>query len=296
MSVLTIEECITRGAHVFREAELHFGHGTDNAEDEAFWLVCHALSIGFDSDESVLSQEVTPQQWSVISALFQQRIQTRQPTAYLTGEAWFCGYPFFVNRDVLVPRSPLAELIMQSFQPWLPSEPEAVLDLGTGSGCIGIATALYHPQLRVDLADISVSALEVAQSNISRYGLQGRVETICSDVFSGLSNKRYDLILSNPPYVDARDLAAMPQEYHAEPALGLGSGEDGLDITRKILQQSAEHLNDDGHLVVEVGNSWENLETAFPRVPFLWLEFVSGGHGVFLMSKQQLIQYQAEFH
>lgn len=294
----TVRACIEAGAQQFIDADLFFGHGTDNAHDEAFWLVFFALSLPFDSDESVFEQTVTEAEWQTIVSLFHRRVNERVPAAYLTGEGWFCGYPFTVNEHVLVPRSPIAELIQQSFQPWLTqtaSTPMHILDMCTGCGCIGIATALQFPDAHVDLTDISSQAIQVAQSNVQRYDLSARVSVIASDVFSGLQGKQYDLIVTNPPYVDARDLAAMPAEYHAEPAIALGSGEDGLDITRRLLCEAADYLSPNGIMIVEVGNTWENLEAAFPRVPFLWIEFAEGGHGVFLIRRDELLQYQSEF-
>jgi ribosomal protein L3 glutamine methyltransferase len=294
----TVQACIEYGAQQFDDADLFFGHGTDNAHDEAFWLVFFALSLPFDADEAVFSQSVSAEQWALIDALFLRRVSERVPAAYLTGEGWFCGYSFAVNEHVLVPRSPIAELIQYQFQPWLHTEPTRILDMCTGCGCIGIATALSfaeRPHLQVDISDISPDALSVASQNIARYQLNDRVTAVRSDVFSAMAGQQYDLIVTNPPYVDASDLAAMPAEYQAEPAIALGSGDDGLDITRRLLREAADYLSPEGIMIVEVGNSWENLEAAFPQVPFLWLEFESGGHGVFLIRRDELIQYQAEF-
>ncbi len=296
---LTVRACIEHGAAQFHQAKLYFGHGTDNAEDEAFWLVFYVLSLPFDADESVFEQlfeqKVTPSQWAEIEALFLRRVTERVPAAYLTGEGWFCGYAFTVNEHVLVPRSPIAELIQQQFQPWLNQAPSRVLDMCTGCGCIGIATALSLPNAQLDLSDISTQALAVAEQNIQRYDLAGRVTAIHSDVFSALAGQQYDLIVSNPPYVDANDLATMPAEYQAEPEIALGSGDDGLDITRRLLREAADYLTPQGLMIIEVGNSGENLESAFPSVPFLWLEFESGGHGVFLIRRDELLEYQADF-
>ena len=287
----TIAEAITYGANQFTEADLFFGHGTDNAEDEALWLAFYALSLSFAEDEHILQQAINVQQWQQIQTVFERRIKERIPAAYITGEGWFCGFSFTVNKDVLVPRSPIGELIEQEFQPWLSTPPDTVLDMCTGCGCIGLATALYMPDTHVDLVDVSTAALAVAQENIQRYSLGDRVSVIASNVFDGLKGKRYSLILANPPYVDAGDLAAMPDEYQAEPAIALGSGQDGLDITRRLLAEAAHYLVDDGVMIVEVGNSWENLEDAFPEVPFLWLEFASGGHGVFIITRQELLAH-----
>jgi ribosomal protein L3 glutamine methyltransferase len=294
----TVGECIQYGAQQFEKAELFFGHGTDNAEDEAFWLTFYALGLPFDADADVLQQELTKIEWGNVNALFVRRVTERVPAAYITGEAWFCNLPFTINEHALVPRSPIAELILQQYQPWLSSsvdQPLRILDMCTGCGCIGIATALQMPDTRVDLSDISTDALLVAQDNIQRHKVQERVTAIQSDVFSDLSNRTYDLIVTNPPYVDKADIDNMPAEYQAEPAIALSSGDDGLDITRRLLKEAANYLSDNGVMIVEVGNSWENVEEAFPNVPFMWLGFESGGHGVFVITRQELIDYQAEF-
>lgn len=302
----TIAACIATGAALFEDAQLFFGHGTDNAEDEALWLTFYALDISFDADAEILNQAISDSAWQRVAALYHRRIKERIPAAYITGEAWFCGYVFSVNEHVLVPRSPIAELIEQYYQPWLPAVDEAslkVLDMCTGSGCIGIATALAFPQARVDMCDISSDALSVAEENIERHGVGERVLLWESDVFDALpkpdkgmgSGRPYHLIIANPPYVDKADVANMPAEYQAEPAIALGSGDDGLDVTRRLLQQAAEYLTENGVMIVEVGNSWEHVEAAFPRVPFLWLSFESGGHGVFVITRQELLEHQAAF-
>ncbi|MFT6221879.1 MAG: ribosomal protein L3 glutamine methyltransferase [Candidatus Endobugula sp.] len=297
-SLRSIGECIQYGAEQFEKAELFFGHGTDNAEDEAFWLTFYALDLPFDTDASVLEQKITEVEWDQVNNLFLRRVTERVPAAYITGEAWFCGHPFTVNEHVLVPRSPIAELIVQQYQPWLSAsvgQPLKVLDMCTGCGCIGIATALHMPDTLVDISDISTEALQVAQENILHHKVQDRVTAIQSDVFNGLPGNTYDLIVTNPPYVDKADIDSMPAEYQAEPAIALGSGDDGLDITRRLLKEAANYLNDNGVMIVEVGNSWENVEAAFPNVPFMWLGFESGGHGVFVITKQELLSYQADF-
>ncbi len=273
----------------FNDAGLYYGHGTDNAQDEAWYLVCGALKLPFDLDGRLLDGRLTETERQQLEQLVERRISERVPVAYLVGEAWFAGLPFNVDERVLVPRSPLAELIDVGFQPWLGDvEPEHILDLCTGSGCIGIACAFAFPEARVVLSDVSADALAVARSNIERHSLSDRVTALQSDVFAGLEAQCFDLIVSNPPYVDAEDLAGMPAEYQAEPALGLGSGDDGLDITRRILQQAARHLNEGGLLVVEVGNSGRALDEAFPELPLTWVEFERGGHGVFVISKDDL--------
>lgn len=289
----TIQACIDEGADLFTKADLFFGHGTDNADDEAFWLVFYSLGLPWDSPSSILQNEVSPAHYRQIKNLFHRRITERIPAAYLTGEAWFAGYAFTVNKDVLVPRSPIAELIQAHYQPWLKADKPKILDLCTGSGCIGIASALALPNAELILSDISALALAVANDNIQRYNLESRVQTLESDGLAALNPKsphhQFDLIVSNPPYVDANDFANMPDEYHAEPELGLVSGEDGLDFTRTLLSQAADYLTAQGILIVEVGNSWVALQDAFPTVPFLWIEFEQGGHGVFVLTREQLL-------
>lgn len=287
--LVTIRDYIRWGLSEFSRAGLFFGHGTDNALDEARLLVLHALHMPFDSPDALLSARLTMAERHAVVALLKRRVAERLPAAYLTHESWFAGLSFYVDERVLVPRSPIAELIENGFSPWLATEPRRVLDLCTGSGCIGLACAYAFDNAQVDLADISRDALDVANINIARHELGDRVRSCESDVFSGLAGQRYDLIVSNPPYVDARDLAEMPEEYHREPALGLASGADGLDITRRILREAADHLEESGLLVVEVGNSWLALDEAFPQIGFTWLEFERGGHGVFCMTRDELL-------
>ncbi len=289
--LVTIRDYIRWAVSQFTAAGLYFGHGTDNAWDEAEYLVLHAINLVPPLDDIWLDSRLTLSERSKIVTLLSQRINERIPAAYLTGRAWFAGLPFKVDERVLVPRSPIAELIQNQFEPWLTAEPEHILDLCTGSGCIGIACAYAFPDARVDLADISADALIVARANIAEHGLTERVNAYQSDLFAGLGKRRYDLIVTNPPYVDAEDLEAMPAEYHAEPAIGLGSGADGLDFTRRLLSEVAEHLTEEGILICEVGNSWVALEAAFPDVPFVWLEFERGGHGVFMLSAEVLCSH-----
>ncbi|WP_269619184.1 50S ribosomal protein L3 N(5)-glutamine methyltransferase [Zhongshania sp. BJYM1] len=294
--LFTIRDYLRWGISEFGRAGLFFGHGTDNAYDEARVLVSHVLNLPFDFEADLLDARLTLGERETILRLLARRIEERVPAAYLTKEAWFAGLSFYVDERVLVPRSPIAELIAQDFEPWLSGVyPTRILDLCAGSGCIGIACAYQFENASVDLADISLDAINVADINIARHELSDRVRAVQSDVFEWLVGEQYDLIVSNPPYVDAEDLADMPAEYHREPALGLASGPDGLDITRKILRHAAEHLNTGGVLVVEVGNSCVALDDAFPMVPFMWLEFERGGHGVFVMTKEQLIEYADSF-
>ena len=296
MTQITIQDCIDLGEKRFKEAALYFGHGTNNAADEALWLVFYVLKLPWDVDASVLQNSVTQDQYQEIQQLFERRVSERIPAAYITGESWFMGLPFIVNEHVLVPRSPLAECIAVNFSPFLPQKPQAtILDLCTGSGCIGIATALKIPDAKVALSDISADAIAVAKQNISQYELQDRVTAIESDLFEGLKGQRFDLIVSNPPYVDAEDFSNRPDEYRAEPDIALASGVDGLDFTRRLLKEAADYLEEGGSIIVELGNSGRHLEAAFPSVPFLWLEFEHGGHGVFVLTREELRQFAAVF-
>ncbi|SHF42675.1 [LSU ribosomal protein L3P]-glutamine N5-methyltransferase [Modicisalibacter ilicicola DSM 19980] len=280
----------------FHASRVHFGHGTSSAWDEAVALVLGGLHLPWDVDPAVLDARLLGDERRRLVALVRGRIESRRPLAYLLGEAFFAGYPFQVDERVLIPRSPIAELIEHGFAAWFPAAPPArVLDVGTGSGCIGIATALHLPTARVDLVDISTEALEVAKANITLHDLGTRVRAVLSDLFDGVSGQRYDLIVANPPYVNARDLATMPAEFGHEPALALGAGRDGLDVVRRLLRDARQHLEDDGVLIVEVGNSDEQLESAFPEVPFLWLEFERGGHGVFALTARELDEYAEHF-
>ncbi|MBW2939250.1 50S ribosomal protein L3 N(5)-glutamine methyltransferase [Zhongshania aquimaris] len=294
--LVSIRDYLRWGVSEFGRAGLFFGHGTDNAYDESRVLVSHVLNLPFDFEAELLDARLTIAERESILSLLERRITERVPAAYLTREAWFAGLSFYVDERVLVPRSPIAELIAQDFEPWLSGiYPQRILDLCSGSGCIGIACAYQFEDASVDLADISLDAINVADINIARHELSDRVRAVQSDVFEWLAGERYDLIVSNPPYVDAEDLADMPMEYHREPALGLASGPDGLDITRQILRYAADHLNVGGVLIVEVGNSCVALDEAFPNVPFMWLEFERGGHGVFVMTREQLLEYADSF-
>ena len=294
-SIQTVGDFVQWGASRFDDAGLFFGHGSDNSWDESLVLVFYALSLPWDSDSDVLKKILSEEEKDSISELFDRRINEKIPAAYLTGEAWFAGFKFVVDSRVLIPRSPIAELVEAEFSPWLVKTPATILDLCAGSGCIGIACAHYFPGSRVTLSDISTDALTVAEKNIEIHQLSQRVVALESDLFDGLGKERDDLIVSIPPYVDAEDLASMPKEYHHEPAIGLASGFDGLDFTRRLLREAVDHLSEEGVLVVEVGNSWEALDDAFPEIPFMWLEFERGGHGVFLLTAEQLKTYQATF-
>jgi len=292
---VTVEQILTEGQLLFETSDLYFGHGTDNAWDEAVFLVFYALDLPPDADRSVLNQQLTDIQCKAIHRLFEQRIRDRIPAAYLTGRAWFCGLPFAVDKRVIIPRSPIAELIMSGFHPWCSTEPQRLLDLCTGSGCIGIACAYAFENAEVVLSDICADALQVAQQNIQQHDLAARVSAVQSDLFENLAGQKFDLIVSNPPYVDADDYASMPDEYFHEPELALASGNDGLDFTRRLLREAHDYLTEHGVLIVEVGNSGEALDRLFPSVPFLWLEFSEGDGGVFLLTRDQLLEHRESF-
>lgn len=277
----------------FGKQGVYYGHGTDNAWDEATQLVLAAVHLPWDVNPAVLDGRLTVEEKQRVVSFIQQRAEERKPLPYITQESWFCQLPFYVDERVLIPRSPIAELIENQFSPWLQEGPvERILDLCTGSGCIGIASAYAFPEAEVDLVDISSDAITVSNINIKKHEMQDRVHAIESDLFSALKGKKYDLIVSNPPYVDEADLASMPDEYDHEPELALGSGPDGLDITRQILRQTNDYLTEEGLLVVEVGNSEVHMMEQYPELPIIWLEFERGGNGVFAITAQELSQYR----
>ncbi|KOR32675.1 SAM-dependent methyltransferase [Achromatium sp. WMS3] len=288
-SLHTILDYIRWGTSRFNGSQLFFGHGTDNALDEAASLVLHALHLPQDIPQLYLNAHITSKERKSIIELLQRRITERQPAAYLMQQAWFADLNFYIDERVLVPRSPIAELITDDFHPWLDTQNiHRVLDLGTGSGCIGIAIAYYIPNCIVDLADISEDALAVARYNVTSFGLEKRVQLYHSDLFTGLPETKYDLIISNPPYVPIAELETLPLEYQKEPTLGLAGGADGLDMVRNILDVALNYLTLDGTLIVEVGANSTALEQAYPEIPFLWLDFERGGEGVFLLTAKQL--------
>jgi ribosomal protein L3 glutamine methyltransferase len=284
------------GADRFDKAGLVYGHGTDNALDEAASLVLYVLEIGYDQPDTVLDTEISAADCERVMALLEQRVQTRKPAAYLMDEAWFAGMPLYVDERVLVPRSPIAELIVARFVPWVDvNRVHNILDIGTGSGCIAMACAAAFPQAQIDATDVSRDALDVARINRQRHGMEERVKLIESDLFSALEGKRYDIIVSNPPYVPREDVLQLADEYQHEPASGLIAGDDGLDIVVRLLRDAALYLADNGILVVEVGYTHDALQAQYPEVPFIWLDFEQGGTGVLLLQADRLVHYQEMF-
>ena len=291
----SVAQLIRFGAREFDAAGLAYGHGTASALDDAAALVFHALGLEHaDAVAAYTIKPVKPQVEQVLE-LFAERVRRRVPAAYLMGRMWFAGLEIEVDERVIVPRSPCAELIAAGFAPWIePGRVRRVADLGTGSGCIAIACALRFPQARVDAVDLSAAALEVAASNVRRHGVGARLQLHLGDTFEPLGDAVYDLVVSNPPYVSDAEMASLPGEYLHEPDMALRAGRDGLDVVRRILRDADAHLAPGGILVVEVGDSEERLQQAYPGVPFVWLEFAHGGGGVFLLTKDDLHRHRRE--
>jgi len=291
----TVAELIRYGAAEFEHAGLAFGHGTADAIDDAAALAFHALGFAHEAAARVYGLTPAAAEVKRVLELFAARLVRRVPAAYLMGRMWFAGLEFEVDERVIVPRSPFAELIAAGFEPWIDARRvRRILDIGTGCGCIAVACALRFSRARVDAVDVSPEALEVARCNVERHGVAERLRLLEGDVFQPVARARYDLIVANPPYVSEEEMAALPEEYRREPELALRAGGDGLDVARRILAGAARHLAPHGALFVEVGDSEQRLQAAFPGVPFLWLDFERGGGGVFLLTKHELDRHRAE--
>lgn len=286
----TVRDLLRFAVSRFNEAQLFFGHGTQNAYDEAAYLILHTLHLPLDTLEPFLDAHLTSQELESVLNILERRTRERIPAAYLTHEAWLGDFHFYVDERVIVPRSFIAELLREQLSPWVedPDTVTSALDLCTGSGCLAILMAHAFPNADIEAADLSTDALDVAQRNVTDYGLEEQIRLVQSDLFSNLADRQYDVIISNPPYVNAPSVKALPPEYRHEPKLALGSGEDGLDATRVILREAASHLNPDGILVVEIGHNRDALEMAFPDLSFSWLETSSGDEHVFLLRREQL--------
>ena len=292
----TIRDWLRFTVSQFEESDIFFGHGTDNSYDEAVWLVMSALHLPHDTLHNFMDAVITEQERKHLAHLIELRVTKRTPTAYLVREAWLRGFKFYVDERVIVPRSFIAELLdfndegEHGLQPWI-EHPELInsaADICTGSGCLGILLANAFPDATIDVVDISPDAIAVCNINIANYDLQDQITAIQSDMFAALAGKTYDLIISNPPYVDAPSMATLPTEYRNEPQIALGSGDAGLDHTHTILREAAKYLNDEGILVVEIGHNRDALEAAYPEVAFTWLQVESGDQFVFLLTKEQL--------
>lgn len=294
--LVTIRDFIRWGVTHFNQAQLCYGHGTDNSWDEAVHLVLSAVHLSPDSDSNVLDSKLILDEKKQIVELIERRIKERMPVPYLLNEAWFAGLAFYVDERVLIPRSPISELIDEDFRPWVEEQNiNCVLDLCTGSGSIAITVALTFLDATVDAVDLDTGALEVAAKNVKKYELEDRVNLIQSDLFDNLGDQKYDIIISNPPYVAELEYNSLPAEYHHEPKLALEAGSDGLTIVKRILKQAQQYLTPNGVLIVEVGLTQEAVEVAFPNIPFTWLQFEQGGEGVFLLTFDELSEFSHYF-
>ena len=288
--LVTLRDFLRFSVSRFNEAGLFFGHGSDNAWDEAVYLLLHTLHLPLDRLEPFLDARLTGAERSAVLNVIERRVRDRVPAAYITHEAWLGEYRFYVDERVIVPRSFIAELLEEQLVPWM-EDPDAVssaIDLCTGSGCLAILTALAFPGARVDAVDLSTDAIAVAKRNIADYGLDEQVRLVHSNLFAGVARQRYDLIISNPPYVDAPSMNTLPEEYRREPEMALAGGDDGLDLVRIMLREAKDHLNPGGLMVVEIGHNREVLEAAFPQTPFTWLETSAGNQFVFLLRYDEL--------
>ena len=286
----TLRDLLRFAVSRFNAAGLCFGHGADNAWDEAVYLLLHSLHLPRDRLEPFLEARLTSAERAGVLRIIQRRIDERLPAAYLTHEAWLGEYRFYVDQRVIVPRSFIAELLREQLAPWIddPDAVQAVLDLCTGSGCLAIVAAHAFPDARIDAVDLSPAALDVARRNVADYDLAARIHLAEGNLFAAIGKQRYDLIIANPPYVNAESMATLPAEYRREPELALASGEDGLDLTRAILAGAGKHLKAHGLLVVEIGHNREQLEAAFPTTPFTWLDTSAGDQYVFLLHRDEL--------
>lgn len=295
LELVNLRDLLRWGFTQFNKADLFYGHGTDNAWDEIIYLILASLKLGPTLNPAFLAARLTLAERRLLVERIRQRVNERIPSAYLVNEARFAGLSFFIDTRVLIPRSPMAELIEQQFSPWIrEARINTILDIGTGSGCIAIACAYALPKARVDAVDNSKEALAVASINVAAHKLQGQVNLIQSDLFQNLSRRLYDIIISNPPYVDEEDFANLPLEYRHEPAVALAAGRDGLDFIVQLLKQAVKYLKSNGILIVEVGNSKDALIHRYPQIPFLWLELECGDAGIFLLTQEQLTRYEQE--
>ena len=286
----SIRDWLRYAVSQFEDSDVFFGHGTSNAYDEAVWLIFGFLHLPHDTIENFLDAHLTSKEKKDLSFLIEKRINDKIPTAYLLNEAWLRDYKFYVDERVIVPRSLIAESLSENLYPWIdnPEKIYSALDLCTGSGCLGIMMAHSFQNAMIDLVDLSEKALQVAEINVNHYGLHDRIELIQSDLFNGLEGKKYDLIISNPPYVNQTSVDSFPMEFLKEPSMALGSGEDGLDHTIRIIHEAKQHLNDDGMLIVEIGHNKEILLKKFPKLQFQWLDVSLGNDFVFMLEKSQL--------
>ncbi|WP_334327568.1 50S ribosomal protein L3 N(5)-glutamine methyltransferase [Gilliamella apicola] len=291
----TVQDFIRWTSSQLSLSDVFLGHGTDNPIDEAKQLILATLGLSLFIPTEFYAANLTNDEKQELFAIIQKRISDRVPTPYLTNQAWFCGHSFYIDERVLIPRSPIGELIDNHFQSLLLQPPQQILDLCTGSGCIGIACAYAFPEAQIDITDISLEALDVAQQNIDLHEMNFQVMPMQSDLFNDIPEKQYDLIVTNPPYVDNEDMGDLPDEFSYEPKLALEAGFDGLDIVKRILRDAIDYLSPQGVLVCEVGNSWVSLQEQYPQVPFNWLEFERGGLGVFSITREELIQYHQCF-
>ena len=290
LATTTARALVLKAERRFKRARLYFGHGTDNARDEAVFLVFHALDLAFDCPDEILDRVLTATQLAAVNALLDERIARRCPAAYLTKRMWFAGLEFYVDENVLIPRSPIAELIGMRFLPWRRAPVRRILDIGTGSACIAIAVALAYPHAQVDATDISPAALCVAARNVATYGLTERVHLYAADLFPATTG-HYDLIVANPPYVPETEFAGLPDEYRHEPRLALFAADEGLALIKRILAGAAARMASDGLLVLDAGGTWPAVDAAFPTLPIIWVDLIHGGDGIGVITQPDLARF-----